>query len=98
MKGLLMENQNLSPKKYNISEIRKIHPKVGMRWGQDEDELLKKSYQDYRVKGGDFDIFIKNLSKQFGRAVGGMKARLAKYFDDVPGWDYSREIERGEIL
>ncbi len=92
-----MQENNIQPK-FKMADIRKTHPKAGFRWEAVEDELLKKSYEEFRIEGGVFDAFIKDLSKQFGRAVGGMKARLAKYFDDVPGWDYSRDLQREEAL
>ena len=87
------------PKKYNIEEIRKKYPKAGMKWEQEEDERLKKMYSDNRaLRAGDFDVFIFELTKVFGRAAGGLKARLAMHFDDVPGWDYSRDEFRKQEL
>ena len=56
-------------------------------------------YNDNRaLRTGDFDAFIFELTKVFGRAAGGLKARLAMHFDDVPGWDYSRDEFRKQEL
>jgi ATP-dependent exoDNAse (exonuclease V) alpha subunit len=75
-----------------FQELRKIHPRMGKKWDKDEDEKLKKLYEQNREKGFvDFDAFILELTKEFGRAAGGLKARLASHFNDVPGWDYGRE-------
>ncbi len=38
------------------------------------------------------------LITQFGRAPGGLKARLAKHFNNLPGWDYGRDNQRAEEL
>jgi hypothetical protein len=87
------------PKKFSMADIRKIHPKAGLRWDAAEDELLKKMYAEFKVQGAeDFDAFLGLLIKQFQRAAGGLKARLAMYFADVPGWDYEREKYRIEEL
>ncbi|MDR3642637.1 MAG: DEAD/DEAH box helicase [Candidatus Doudnabacteria bacterium] len=87
------------PTKYNIAELRKIHPKIGLKWEQEEDERLKKLYTENRTaRAGDFDEFVLELTEDFGRAAGGLKARLAMHFTDVPGWDYSRdEFRRQEM-
>ncbi len=89
------ENQR---KKFSMADVRKTYPKAGLRWAPEEDEELKKAYAKHQKDGGDFEVFISNLSKQFGRAVGGMKGRLAKYFPDIPGWDYGRDEFRKEEL
>ena len=74
-------------------------PNAGKKWTPDEDELLKKQYTDYRAGDSDnFNMFLKELVEHFGRSAGGLKARLAKYFDDVPGWDYERDKKRLEEL
>ncbi len=93
-----MEDQVQTKPKFSMEEVRKRYPKAGLKWAAEEDELLKKLYTEHRSKGGDFEVFILDLCQQFGRARGGMTARLAKYFDDVPGWDYERENERAEAL
>jgi ATP-dependent DNA helicase PIF1 len=93
-----MDDQVQTKPKFSMEEVRKKYPKAGLKWAAEEDELLKKLYTEHRSGGGDFEVFIIDLCKQFGRARGGMTARLAKYFNDVPGWDYERENERAEAL
>ena len=85
-----MEDQK--QKTFNMEELRKKYPRAGMKWDKEEDERLKKVFEDRRKEGfGDFDGFIFALSQQFQRAAGGLKARMAMHFDDVPGWDYGRQ-------
>ncbi len=80
-----------------MQDVRKIYPKVGLKWVPDEDEALKKAYFDFKLQGKqDFEAFLVGLIAQFGRAPGGLKARLARYFDDVPGWDYEYDKKREE--
>ncbi len=74
-----------------LDEIRKKYPKAGMLWGKDEDEALKKAYVDFKSSNEiDFDEFVKTLTERFGRAAGGIKSRLARYFDDIPDFNYER--------
>lgn len=76
-------------------ELRKKYPKVGLRWQAEEDDRLRKMYEERRKVGfGNFDEFVFELTKEFGRAAGGLKARLAMHFNDVPGWDYNRDKDR----
>lgn len=92
-----MDNQQKM--KIDFEELRKKHPRMGKRWDKEEDEKLKKYYEEKREKGfGDFDAFIFSLTAEFGRAGGGLKARLAMHFEDVPGWDYGREKFREDEL
>lgn len=87
-----------SIKKYSLEEIRKKYPKAGMKWKKQEDELLKNLYEEHRkTEPRDFDLFLKKLIGDFGRAAGGLKARLAMHFKDVPGWDYEGQKERDEF-
>lgn len=82
-------------KKYDLEELRKKYPKMGTRWAAEEDSRLKELYEEYRAKGEEtFEAFLRRVSYEFGRAGGGLIARLAKYFDDVPGFDYERDRER----
>ena len=75
-----------------IQEIRKKYPKAGTKWEKEEDELLQKRYKEKRNSGfGDFELFAQELAQEFSRAPGGIKARLAMHFTDVPGWDYERQ-------
>ncbi len=93
-----MADDNQNPK-FSITELRGKYPKIGKKWEAAEDELLKKMYIEFRGKQpGDFEGFLVELIQQFGRASGGLKARLAKYFPDVPDWDYGRDQYRAEQL
>lgn len=93
---------------YNLQELRKKHPRIGMKWDKDEDERLKKLYQERRAAGfgpltalgvsNDFEAFVAELVPQFQRAAGGLKARMAMHFSDVPGWDYGRAEQLAEEL
>ncbi len=67
----------------------------GKRWTEAQDTELKAQYLAWRALGGhDFDSFIAQLCKAFGRAPGGITSRLAGFFDDVPGWDYEAVADR----
>lgn len=93
-----MEHQTQT-KQFSMADVRKIHPKAGLKWEAEEDELLKKMYGEWRARGTtDFEGFLVGIIVKFGRAAGGLKARLAKYFPDVPGWDYGRDEFRKEEL
>lgn len=77
--------------KFSMRDLRQKYPKAGLRWTEAEDRQLKAMYEEWRKSGGDFDAFLPELINKFQRATGGLKARLAKYFTDVPGWDYGRD-------
>ncbi|HYV33893.1 MAG TPA: hypothetical protein VE973_03540, partial [Candidatus Limnocylindria bacterium] len=84
-------------KTYNFEELRKIYPRMGKRWDSEEDERLKKVYLEQRASGfADFEAFVLELTQTFQRASGGLKARMAMHFDDVPGWDYEAQKKRAE--
>ncbi|HYV33623.1 MAG TPA: AAA family ATPase, partial [Candidatus Limnocylindria bacterium] len=86
-------------KTYNLEELRKTHPRMGMKWHKDEDERLKKLYEEQRTSGfKDFEAFIFEMSQKFQRAAGGLKARMAMHFNDVPGWDYGMQEQRANEL
>lgn len=89
---------NVGINKYSVEELRKKYPRMGKRWEVEEDEKLKRWYENFRERGGDFEEFLHKLVPEFGRAAGGLKARLASHFDDVPGWDYSIAKGREESL
>jgi hypothetical protein len=81
----------------SYAQAKAKHPRMGKRWEAEEDERLKKAYEAFRATGlGGFDQFLDKLVAEFGRASGGMRARLAQYFDDVPGWDYAQDKYRKE--
>lgn len=80
------------PKKYSVEELRQKYPRMGKRWEAEEDAKLKEFYEKFRAGGKmTFDAFVEFLVTEFGRAAGGLKARLAGFFDDVPGWDYTQD-------
>lgn len=94
-----MEDVKKQNKVFNLEELRKKYPRMGKKWDAEEDEKLKKLYQEHRAGGsGDFDGFLAKLIGEFGRAAGGLKARLAMSFPDVPGWDYGRDEFRKKEL
>ncbi|MCL5666775.1 MAG: DEAD/DEAH box helicase [Patescibacteria group bacterium] len=91
------DNQNLAQTKYSIAQLRKTHARAGMKWENEEDERLKKAYGAFRSGGQqNFQEFAQGLAKQFERTFVSIQARLAKYFSDVPGWDYGRDKMREE--
>jgi ATP-dependent DNA helicase PIF1 len=92
----LMDGINQT-KQYDLAELRKKYPNMGKKWAAEEDESLKKLYEEHRGQNAElFDSFLRRVSEQFGRAAGGMKARMARFFDDVPGYDYERDKYREE--
>lgn len=95
-----MSNQTqTSFSKKDLEELKKKYPNMGKKWSTQDDEKLKNYYTQRRDIGfNDFENFILNLCTEFGRAAGGIKARLAMFFSDVPGWDYEREKNREEEL
>lgn len=79
-------------RKYSVEELRQKYPRMGKRWEPEEDAKLKEFYEKFRTGGKmTFDAFLEFLVTEFGRAAGGLKARLAGHFDDVPGWDYTQD-------
>ncbi len=85
--------------KYSIDELREKYPNLGKRWFPEEDAKLKALYEQKRAGGfGNFEEFVLELVKEFGRAPGGIKSRLAMHFLDVPDWDYERDkLRRGGL-
>lgn len=93
-----MEDYSLA-NKHSLEEFRKNFPRAGKKWEPEEDERLKTFYQNFANKDlAAFESFLQELTKEFGRAQGGLKSRLAKHFTDVPGWDYSRQEQKREEL
>lgn len=83
---------NTGTRKYSVEELRQKYPRMGKRWESEEDAKLKEFYEKFRAGGKmTFDAFIEFLVTEFGRAAGGLKARLAGFFTDVPGWDYTQD-------
>lgn len=92
-------DEETNTKKYDILELRKKYPKIGLRWAKEEDELLKKLYLEKpNLSLPEFESFVLGLTVKFGRAAGGLKARLAMHFTNVPGWDYERKNKQVEEI
>src|SRR3989344_8181514 len=89
-----MEDTQAESQTNNLDAIRKIYPRMGLRWTEEEDEMLKQVYSGKQE--GDFEKFLEQVSRQFGRRVNGIRGRLAKYYPDIPGWDYDGLRQRDE--
>lgn len=86
---------NMSREKRTFAELRKTYPRLGLKWDSEEDARLRQAYQQFRTSGStDFDALLSALVAEFGRAPGGIQARLAMHFSDVPGWDYALQAQR----
>jgi energy-coupling factor transporter ATP-binding protein EcfA2 len=80
-----------------MAELRKTHPKAGLRWTEDEDKTLLDIYDLHKSEGHEtFEVFLERAGTQFGRRPNGIRGRLAKYFPDIPGWDYEGQAKRDE--
>ena len=80
-----------------MAELRKTHPKAGLRWTEEEDKALLDIYNLHKTEGSEtFEVFLARSSAQFGRRPNGIRGRLAKYFSDIPGWDYEGQAKRDE--
>jgi ATP-dependent DNA helicase PIF1 len=79
-------------------ELRKIYPRMGLRWTEEEDAKLRQFYNEYKNNSTveNFEIFLEKISKEFGRRANGIRGRLAKYFPEIPGWDYDGMSQRDE--
>jgi ATP-dependent DNA helicase PIF1 len=76
-------------------ELRKTHPKAFLRWTEDDDEKLKSLYGGFMSGGAeDFELFLEQTAPKFDRKPNGVRGRLAKYFPDIPGWDYENIQKR----
>lgn len=92
-------NIPLKTQRPSIESLRKVHPRIGMKWEAEEDEKLKAAYERFLLqKEENFEAFLTRLVKDFGRASGGIIARLAANFSNVPGFDYGREEARKKSL
>lgn len=92
-----MANQPQNKQTTTIAELRKTHPNAYMRWTKEEDLKLTNAYSNLgAVAEGDFEIFLRELAENFGRRTGGVRGRLAKYFPNIPGWDYEGQKIRDE--
>jgi hypothetical protein len=84
-----------------MTDVIKKYSRMGKRWSEEEDEDLKQRYEKFHSDNSNnleesFGPFLQELCNLFQRAPGGMKARLARYFLDVPGWDYALAQKRDE--
>lgn len=57
-------------KAYNVKKIRQKYPKAYMKWGREDDNILRKEY--FR--------FIKITAKILDRDSGAIRSRLKKLF------------------
>lgn len=93
-----MTNDSLASR-HTLDGFHKEFPRAGKKWDPEEDERLKTFYRNFARRDlAAFESFLLKLTKEFGRAQGGLKSRLAKHFTDVPGWDYSPEEQKPEEL
>lgn len=82
--------EEVKPKSGRFDEMRKTHPKAYMKWTAEEDASLLALYKEFKDNGsGDFEMFLVATSKDFGRKENGVRGHLAKFFTDIPGWDYA---------
>lgn len=89
---MVLEEETIS----KLEQIRKIHPKAGLKWLEQEDKDLLVDYENFKKQKGDFEEFLNGLSKKFQRAPNGIRGRLAKTFLDIPGWNYEIDKQRQE--
>jgi hypothetical protein len=62
--------EETNTKKYDILELRKKYPKIGLRWAKEEDELLKKLYlEKLNLSLPEFESFVLDLTHKFGVRV-----------------------------
>lgn len=58
------------PKSYTLEEVRQQHPKAYTKWTPDEDETLRKKFQE--------GMSVVDLSLAFQRQPGAIQSRLVK--------------------
>jgi hypothetical protein len=68
-------------------ELRKIYPRMGLRWTEEEDAKLRQFYNEYKNNSTveNFEIFLEKISKEFGRKANGIRGRLELTALEV-GW------------
>ncbi len=91
-----MEDMQATSQSNNLEAIRKIYPRMGLKWTEEEDGLLKQVYDESGDAREDFEKFLQALSVKFGRRINGIRGRLAKHYPDIPGWDYNAQKDRDE--
>ncbi len=81
-----------------LDEIRKDFPKAGMRWSEEESDLLIAEYKKCLENEYDFESFLNQMARRFERRPNGIRGHLALTFPNIPGWDYEavkrRDLER----
>ena len=76
-------------------QLRKLYPRMGQKWTEEEDAKLRGIYGGFEDGNGvNFEEFLEKTALEFGRRNNGIRGRLAKYFPDIPGWDYDAIKER----
>ena len=58
------------PKSYSVEEVRQQHPKAYAKWSSDEDEALRKKYDE--------GMSVAELARFFQRQPSAIQSRLAK--------------------
>ena len=92
----IMEDSTQTSSSNNLDAIRRIYPRMGLRWTLQEDEQLKRVYDEKKGAAGDFEKFLEDVGSQFARRPNGIRGRLAKYYPNIPGWDYEGQKDRDE--
>jgi ATPase subunit of ABC transporter with duplicated ATPase domains len=90
-----MEDQKQKPVS-KMDEIRKDFPKAGMRWTEEESNLLNAEYKKCLEENYDFENFLNSMAQRFQRRPNGIRGRLALSFPNIPGWDYEAVKQRDE--
>lgn len=79
-----------------IEQIRKNFPKAGMRWSEEESDLLIAEYKKCLENEYNFESFLNSMAERFQRRPNGILGRLALTFPNIPGWDYEAVKQRDE--
>ncbi|MFA5991486.1 MAG: AAA family ATPase [Candidatus Doudnabacteria bacterium] len=79
-----------------MEQIRKNFPKAGMRWSEEESDLLIAEYKKCLENEYDFESFLDSMATRFERRPNGIRGRLALTFPNIPGWDYEAVKQRDE--
>ncbi len=79
-----------------MEQIRKNFPKAGMRWSEEESDLLIAEYKKCLENEYNFESFLNSMAVRFQRRPNGIRGRLALTFPNIPGWDYEAVKQRDE--
>lgn len=78
-----MSNTVQKSKAYSIEELRKKHAKAYASWTSEEDETLRKSYDEWiqykDIVGHTYEKFCVDWAQRLGRKPGAIYSRIAKY-------------------